>query len=61
MRRTEMEETRRQALQLAHLIGCSEDPFSKAIHEAEEQLREYLEKVDPQTQKEIMERIRSYS
>ncbi len=56
-----MEETRRQALKLAHMIGCSEEPFSKATHEAEEQLKEYIGKVDPQTQKEIMERIRSYS
>lgn len=56
-----MEETRRQALKLAHMIASSEEPFSKAIHEAEEKLSEYLKKVDPQTQREIMERIRGYS
>ncbi len=56
-----MEEIRRRALQLAHMVGCSEDPFSQATRDAEEQLKEYLSKVDPQTQKEIMERIRSYS
>ena len=56
-----MEETRRRALKLAQMIGCSEEPFSKAVHEAEEKLGEYLKKVDPKTQKEIMERIRSYS
>lgn len=59
--KTAMEETRKQALELAHMIASSEDPFSRAIHEAEEKLNKYIEKVDPQTQKEIMERIRGYS
>ena len=56
-----MEETRKQALMLAHMIASSEEPFSRAIREAEEKLNEYLKKVDPQTQKEIMEKIRGYS
>ena len=56
-----MEETRKKALMLAHMIASSEDPFSTAIREAEEKLNEYIKKVDPQTQKEIMERIRGYS
>lgn len=55
-----MEETRKQALQLADMIASSEEPFSKAIHEAQEKLGEYLKKVDPQTQKEVMERIRGF-
>ena len=59
--KTAMEETRKQALMLAHMIASSEEPFSKAIREAEEKLNEYLKEVDPQTQKEIMEKIRGYS
>jgi hypothetical protein len=55
-----MEETREQALKLADMIASSEDPFSQAIHEAEEKLNRYIKKVDPQTQKEIMERIRGF-
>ena len=55
-----MENAKKRALELADIVASSEEPFSKAIHEAKEKLGEYLKKVDPQTQKEIMERIRGF-
>ncbi|MBI4528100.1 MAG: hypothetical protein HY695_30260 [Deltaproteobacteria bacterium] len=56
-----MEETRKKALKLAEFIGTTKDLSSNAVHEAEDELREYLKIVDSDTQKEIMERIRAYS
>lgn len=56
-----MEETKERALKLADIIASSEEPFSKALREAEQELGEHLKKVDWQTQKEVMERIRGYS
>lgn len=56
-----MEETRKRALKLADIIASSEELSSKVIHEATQELNEHLKKLDSQTQKEIMERIRGYS
>lgn len=56
-----MKGARRRALELAEIIASSELPWSKAIQEAEQELRDVLKKVDPQTLKEVMERIRGFS
>mgnify|MGYP001591335540 CR=1 FL=1 len=56
-----MEETRKRALKLADIIAASEELSSKVIHEATQELNEHLKKLDSQTQKEVMERIRGYS
>ncbi|MBI4490623.1 MAG: hypothetical protein HY694_16180 [Deltaproteobacteria bacterium] len=56
-----MEETKKRALKLADIIASSEEPFSKVIDEAKQELREHLKNLDGKTQKEIMERIRGYS
>ena len=53
--------TRTRALELADIIASSEMPWSKTVREAEQELTELLKKVDGETQKEIMERIRGYS
>ena len=54
----EIEELRKRALELADLISLAEAPYSKAVDQAKEELHEYLQKLDSQTQKDIMERIR---
>jgi len=56
-----MEKTRKRVLELADIVASSEPPFSQEVHEAEQELNEHLKKVDSQTQKEVMERIRGYS
>jgi len=56
-----MEKLRRRALELADLISCAEIPYSRAVDEATEELRGYIHDLDPQTQQEVMERIRGYS
>jgi hypothetical protein len=57
-----MERIRERALELADIIASTEDlPSSKVLDEAKKELHEYLKKLDPQTQKEVMERIRGYS
>ena len=56
-----MEKTRKRALELADIIALSELPWSKTVQEAEQEFTELLKKVDPETQKEVMERIRGYS
>jgi hypothetical protein len=55
-----METTKRRALELAALLARSEPPFSKAIDDALQDLREFLKTADPQTKKEVMERIRGF-
>ena len=56
-----MEETRKRALKLADIVAASEELSSKVIHEATQELNEHLKKLDWQTQKEVMERIRGFS
>ena len=56
-----MEKLRRRALELADLISCAEIPYSRAVDEATQELRGYIHDLDPQTQQEVMERIRGYS
>lgn len=56
-----MEETRKRALKLADIIASTEELSSKVIQEATQELKDHLKKLDWQTQKEVMERIRGYS
>lgn len=56
-----MESAKKRALELADIIASTEDLSSKVIREAKEKLTEHLKKLDSQTQKEVMERIRGYS
>jgi hypothetical protein len=56
-----MENRRKRALELADVIASSILPWSKEVREAEQELTELLKKVDSQTQKQVMERIRGYS
>ena len=56
-----MERLRQRALELADLISFAELPYSRAVDEATEELRKYIHELDPQTQQEVMERIRGYS
>lgn len=53
-----MDSLKRRALVLADLIGFAEIPYSKAVEEASEELRKNFRSLDPQTQQEVMERIR---
>lgn len=53
-----MEDLRRRVLVLADLIGLAEIPYSKAVEQASEELREHFQDLDAQTQQEVMERIR---
>ena len=55
-----MERTKKRALELADLIASNEVPLSKSVDKARQELDECLQKVDPQTQKEVMERIRGF-
>jgi hypothetical protein len=53
---------RERALELADIIASTEGlSSSKVLDEAKKELDEYLKKLDPQTQKEVMERIRGFS
>ena len=54
----DMEHLKRRALALADLIGFAEIPYSKAVEQASEELRKHFQNLDPQTQQEVMERIR---
>lgn len=54
----DMENLKRRALALADLIGFAEIPYSKAVEQASEELRKHFQNLDPQTQQEVMERIR---
>lgn len=56
-----MENTRKRALELADIVASTEAPFSTALQEAKQELQEHLKKLDPQTLREVMERIRGYS
>lgn len=56
-----MTHLRKHALELADLISCAEAPYSKAVEQASEELREHIQELDPQTQQEVMERIRGFS
>lgn len=56
-----MENARKRALELADIIASTEELFSNVIDEAKEELKEHLKKLDSQTQKEVMERIRGFS
>jgi hypothetical protein len=58
--RKKMETTKKRALELAALLARSEPPFSKAIDDALQDLREFLKTADPQSKKEVMERIRGF-
>ncbi len=53
-----METLKKRALVLANVIGFAEIPYSKTVEQASEELREQFQKLDPQTQQEVMERIR---
>jgi hypothetical protein len=53
-----MENLKKRALVLADLIGFAEIPYSKAVEQASEELREHFRDLDSQTQQEVMERIR---
>jgi hypothetical protein len=53
-----MDSLKRRALVLADLIGFAEIPYSKIVEEASEELRKNFRRLDPQTQQEVMERIR---
>ncbi len=58
----EIEEAKRRALKLADIIASSiEEPSSKEIDDARQELEKYLKKLDANTQKEVMERIRGSS
>ena len=56
-----MEKLRQRALELADLISFAELPYSRAVDEATEELRKHIHELDPETQQEVMERIRGYS
>lgn len=56
-----MERLRQRALELADLISFAEIPYSRAVDEATVELREHIHELDPQTQQEVMERIRGFS
>ena len=56
-----MENLRKHALELADLISFAEIPYSRAVDEATEELREHIHELDAQTQQEVMERIRGFS
>ena len=56
-----MENLRTRALKLADLIASAEPPYSRAVHEATEEIREHIHELDAQTQQEVMERIRGFS
>ena len=56
-----MEKLRQRALELADLISFAEIPYAMAVKEATEELQKYIHELDPQTQQEVMERIRGYS
>ena len=56
-----MLQLKKRALELADLIAFAEIPYSKAVGQASEELREHLQELDPQTQQEVMERIRGFS
>lgn len=49
---------RKRVLVLADMIGFAEIPYSKTVEQASEELREHFQNLDPQTQQEVMERIR---
>jgi len=53
-----METLKKRALVLANVIGFAEIPYSKTVEQASEELREQFQKLDAQTQQEVMERIR---
>ncbi len=53
-----MDNLRKRALILADVIGFAEIPYSKTVEQASEELREHFQALDPQTQQEVMERIR---
>jgi hypothetical protein len=57
----EIEKLRKRALELADLISLAEAPYSEAVDQAREELHKHLQKLDSQTQKEVMERIRGSS
>ena len=52
-----MEQTNERALLLADLIASREVLLLLTVDEATEELRGLLNKLDPETQNEIMERI----
>ena len=56
-----MESAKKRALELADIIASPEEPSSKILYEANQELKEHLKKLDSQTLKEVMERIRGYS
>lgn len=56
-----MKDAKKRALELADIIAFREDLFSKAIREAKRELTDHLRKLDSETVKEVMERIRGYS
>jgi len=56
-----MEEIQKRALELADVIASSILPWSKEVREAEQELTELVKRVDSQTQKQVMERIRGFS
>ena len=57
----ETEETKKRCLELADIIAASELPWSKSIQEAEQELSDLIKRVDPQTRKEVANRIRGFS
>lgn len=57
----ETEETRKKCLELAGIIAASELPWSLAIQEAEQELSDFLKRVDSQTRNEVAKRIRGFS
>jgi hypothetical protein len=56
-----MEKLRQRALELADFISFAEIPYSMAVDEATEGLREHIHELDSETQQEVMERIRGFS
>ncbi len=53
-----MDTLKKRALVLADVIGFAEIPYSKSVEQASEELRAHFRELDPQTQQEVMERIR---
>lgn len=56
-----MESAKKRALELAEIIASTEEPSSKVLYEAREELKGHLKKLDSETQRQVMERIRGYA
>ncbi|HXG51986.1 MAG TPA: hypothetical protein VNN77_11345 [candidate division Zixibacteria bacterium] len=56
-----MDRVRERILELADIIGAHEGPSSKVVEDAKEEFKRYVHKLDGDTQKEVMERIRGFA